>query len=215
MRILAFDASLTGFASAVRRENGEITLREAASRTTATAARDRVGRYNDLLNEVLPAAYLDLEPSGILPTPPIKVDLALIEGYSYASNNPELYELGILLRAHLVQSISPQADIIEVAPMTLKKFCGGHGGADKVAVASALTKRFGVEFKSSNESDAYGLCRLGELIVWVRTPITDDNQPPAWATKDQIEIATRYRDGPIAAKPAKAKKPRKTKESKE
>jgi hypothetical protein len=59
----------------------------------------------------------------------------------------------------------PVSRIIEVPPTSLKQWVAGKGNADKVAVASALTKRYGEEFATNNQADAFGLLKFGEGLL--------------------------------------------------
>ncbi len=94
-------------------------------------------------------------------------DLVLIEGPSYGSNDPGMFD-----RAHLWWSVyrgvleSVDGDrIIIVSPSTLKKYATGKGNAAKAAVFEAAKDRLsGVwpSFKANdNLSDAAWLCTLG------------------------------------------------------
>lgn len=97
--------------------------------------------------------------------------MILVEGYSFGSPAKAhlIGELGGLLRKGLLTI----ATVIEIPPNTLKLFAGGKGNADKVAVAVGLAKRYGVEFKTHHEYDAYGLARLGACLLGWEEPATD------------------------------------------
>lgn len=86
-----------------------------------------------------------------------------IEGYSFGSKGgaiTSICEYGGLLR-HLLTCLVAPEKIYEVAPLTLKKFCTGKGAGKKEMVIGHLMKRYGVEFSTNDEFDAYGLYRLG------------------------------------------------------
>lgn len=122
-----------------------------------------------------------------------------IEGYSMGSNKGQhsaIIEMGYELRRRLC-GLDCTPRVVEVPPSTLKKFCCGAGNADKVAVASALTKRYGVEFASSDEADAYGLARMALCIAGLAEPTND-------AQRESVSVAM---NGTVK----KPKKPRKTK----
>ena len=91
--------------------------------------------------------------------------LVFLEGYSYGSFNTEvLAQLGgiIKLGVYKKTGIAP----IIVSPNTLKKFVLGSGkGQGKEAIKLGAYKRWGVEFKTSDETDAYALARLGLQVV--------------------------------------------------
>jgi crossover junction endodeoxyribonuclease RuvC len=89
---------------------------------------------------------------------PRTLEVICVEGYSMGSNmggHSRLVELGALIRSRL---LGPR--MYEVPPTTLKKFATGSGRGDKAAVASSLTKRYGVEFGGSDAADAYALARM-------------------------------------------------------
>ncbi len=68
-------------------------------------------------------------------------------------------ELGGLMRAMLAALLDVSVSF--VSPATLKQFATGKGNADKVAVAVALSKRFGVDFGGDDGLyDAYSAARL-------------------------------------------------------
>lgn len=112
----------------------------------------------------------------------------LIEGYSFGSNKAghhDIVEYGALLR-ETVLNHRGDAEVLEVPPATLKKFATGKGNADKVAMATALVKRYGVTYGTSDEYDAYALCRLGACWMELEEPQTE------W----QVEAVEKLWDGP-------------------
>jgi crossover junction endodeoxyribonuclease RuvC len=81
-----------------------------------------------------------------------------IEGYSFGSkfSRPHaLGELGGIIRLAILHS--GQAEPLEVAPTTLKKFVTGSGQGEKSVVSKELFKRFGVDLSSNDEVDAAGI----------------------------------------------------------
>jgi crossover junction endodeoxyribonuclease RuvC len=85
-------------------------------------------------------------------------------------------ELGAILRASLnAHEMSSEGRVEFVPPASLKKFATGKGNADKLTVATALMKRFGVDFSGDdNLWDAYGLARLIAAAAGHRDGITAD-----------------------------------------
>lgn len=84
----------------------------------------------------------------------------ILEGYSFGSQGNATtwtHEYGALLR----ESLSQRFDVREVPPTTIKKFATGKGNADKMAVAVAITKRWGLTLQTSDEYDATACCLLG------------------------------------------------------
>lgn len=98
-------------------------------------------------------------------------EAVFIEGYSYGSpaKAVPLGEFGGLLRMELLCN---NLRVIEVAPKTLKLFAAGTGNANKTAVVAGLTKRYGVEYRTDDEYDAFGLARLGACVLGWDKPQT-------------------------------------------
>ncbi len=209
---LAFDSSLTGLAVAAMSYKGAISVAEYGS-AHVESVRGRVGRLVELTNNAVSGALIAMRSHGraFSEEPPC---LVLIEGYSHASKHQahQLGELGFSLRETVLKYIGPAVPVLEIAPPSLKRWAAGKGNVDKAVVASHLSARFGVTFRSNNESDAYGLLRLAELILWAMDAgdhPTPDIKPPKWSTATMREIACEYaivaRD-PSAARPKKPKK---------
>lgn len=87
------------------------------------------------------------------------VDLALIEGYSYASKvgGERLGELGGVIRLSLYAA---GVKIVEIAPPAVKKYATGNGAAAKPKVHGAAVHRAGREFATMDESDAWWLLQM-------------------------------------------------------
>lgn len=90
--------------------------------------------------------------------------LVVIEGYAHASrfNNAMLAELGCAARIAIWEWKVP---VLEVAPMMLKKFVSGDGSAKKDKMRLGVYKKWGFEHDSDNVIDAYGLARIGEVVL--------------------------------------------------
>lgn len=117
----------------------------------------RFARYDRLINDVL-ALCTEAKP-----------DFVMIEGYSYASKGKPIVtgEFGGLLR-HRLLSFS----LIEVAPRELKKWATGKGNANKTLVVVAMTRRYGVEYGTDDEYDAFALARMGAQYSGWEEPAT-------------------------------------------
>jgi len=87
-------------------------------------------------------------------------DLVLLEGYAYSKGDKahQIGELGGVLR---VMFWKMDLKVIEVAPSALKKFATGKGNAKKEDIAVAIYKRWGREFKTNDEADAFVLTQIG------------------------------------------------------
>lgn len=101
-------------------------------------------------------------------------ELVLIEGYAFSSKGK-----GILDRSEcrgiLLDRLEGFPDaIVEVPPSTVKKFVLGQGRStkaqqlSKAMVVSALTKRYGQEFRTDNEADAFALAVMGQIVAGYR-----------------------------------------------
>jgi crossover junction endodeoxyribonuclease RuvC len=121
-----------------------------------------------------------------------KPTVICVEGYSLGHNTPgtaDRLELGGLLRYSICREC---ASVYEVAPSTLKKWATGKHTSDKVQVAVALSKRYGVEFQNDDMYDAYALARMALQIAGHDEP----------ATKQQREAIETV----MSSKPKKTKK---------
>lgn len=169
--VLGIDPSMRGMAACccLRGQDEPVQTRvfESAAVKGLSA---RIGRYQRLVSEI--RELIDAAGPAMV----------LLEGYSYASPNGahQLGELGGLLRLNLVRWQQSQhgRQLIEVSPSTLKQFAAGKGNCKKIEVVTALTKRYGVEFRSDDLYDAYGLARLGACVLgW--DAATNDGQRKA------------------------------------
>lgn len=153
--VVGIDPSLSG--CAVFTSHGE--GKEWKSKKLGDDLRSRKKRYDDLLQAM--AQFIGRTPSHII-----------IEGYlvHMKGNAIGLVEVGWHIRRGLLERF-PKATIIEVPPTSLKKFVTGKGNADKVAVATALSKRYGRAFDSDNMADAFGLMKFGCVLLGREKPL--------------------------------------------
>ncbi len=90
-------------------------------------------------------------------------DVVVIEGYGFASKKivttAEL--VGILKRAFVCEFLP----FITVAPTQLKQFATGKGSSKKEFVMLEVFKRWGVEFKTDDEADAFVLAKIGHALI--------------------------------------------------
>lgn len=149
--VIGIDPSLTGTAVCVMRRDGSHEMHRFTSKP-ATGVCGRVERYMELTNQVF--GVIDPESGTTV----------CIEGYSFASNGQGVYlgEYGGILRRMLCrqQHNCGGEPPIEIPPHSLKKFATGKGNGDKLAVCLAIQKRYGVDFKTNDEYDAYALARI-------------------------------------------------------
>jgi Holliday junction resolvasome, endonuclease subunit len=114
---------------------------------------------------------------------------AFIEGYAFGANNQReaLGELGGVLRITLYDQC---IDMTIVPPTRLKQFATGKGNADKIAMGVALMKEFGLEYPTSDQTDAFWLAIFGRAYLGLtpelpkyRAEIIEDIKNPKKKTK--------------------------------
>ncbi len=157
--VMGIDPSLTGLAICVI-AGVEVTTQRFTSSPEGRAVRSRIARYLHLSDLVMQVA----ERYG--------PRLVLLEGYSYGSQRSasiDQAELGGFLRGDLCEL---KADILEVAPATLKKFATGRGAGTKVALVAAVAVRWRVQFATDDEYDAYALARMARCLAGLDEPET-------------------------------------------
>lgn len=139
MKIVGIDASLTGTGVAVL--NGSLRTERIESKLTGPA---RLIEIRDRVREIVAGA-----------------DLVVIEGYAFAMANQahQMGELGGVLR---VMFYELGLHVLEVNPSLVKKFATGKGAAKKEEMAVAIFKRFGREFRTNDEADAFVLALIGQ-----------------------------------------------------
>lgn len=95
----------------------------------------------------------------------VSADIVVIEGYAFARANQahQIGELGGVLR---VMFHEEKIKYIEAAPSAVKKFATGKGNAKKEDVVLSVYKRWGKEFKTNDETDAFVLAKIGE--AWLK-----------------------------------------------
>ena len=152
--IVGIDPSLkaTAIVAGIGPDVNQYAVCEFGSTSVGDGVRGRIARYEDLTGRVID--WLETAAP---------IDAIYIEAYSFGSNDASakyIAEYGGILRFHLVD-LCPR--IVEVAPMTLKKFATGKGAGKKDMIAAHLTKRYGVMFGTSDLFDAYALYRLGRV----------------------------------------------------
>jgi len=105
----------------------------------------------------------------------VEPDLVVLEGYAFARPNQahQIGELGGMIRLLLD---GHKLEPLIVPPTKLKKFVTGKGNAKKDLMLMYTSKRFGVEFDNSDESDAFGLAMFGAMQQgWCDVPLPQAN----------------------------------------
>lgn len=154
VRAVGIDPSLSATAVCRMESPGKFDMECFEASEPVKTLAGRMQRYEDLARDVTRRIVLDSE--GIV----LDGAIVCLEGYgSSARGNAQvpMIEFGATLRIRLLQTIPP----LEVAPASVKKFAAGKGNADKMAVALASQKRWGVTFETSDEFDAYVLAVIG------------------------------------------------------
>jgi crossover junction endodeoxyribonuclease RuvC len=144
---VGIDPSLSG--TAVACYGGEVI--RLSSPTCEPGVRNRIMRYTFM------ARHVSKTVRGFSDEP----DVIFIEGYSFGSKHggEKLAEYGGILRLTLLQDFV-DTPIIEVMPLSLKKFITGAGKGKKIALIGAIASKYGVTFDSDDEYDAYGLALM-------------------------------------------------------
>ncbi|CEP67860.1 Crossover junction endodeoxyribonuclease RuvC [Moorella glycerini] len=144
--VMGIDPSLTS-TGLVALENGNLILHE-----TLEVKEKGIARLLTLQN-ILERRLFAYKP-----------DLVVVEGYAFARSNQahQMGELGGMIRMLLTQKRVPW---IEVAPTQVKKFATGKGNSPKDIILRDVYKRWGVEFDSSDEADAFVLAKIGQAVL--------------------------------------------------
>ena len=91
--------------------------------------------------------------------------LICLEGYSFGSRGRAVFQTGEL--GGLVRVLLHKTGIkwIEIPPSQVKKFATGMGNCGKDIVLQQVYKRWGMEFKTSDEADAFILAKIGTILL--------------------------------------------------
>ena len=109
-------------------------------------------------------------------------ELVCLEGYGFMSKSGNVQaELGGVIRRRLYKD---KYRYIEVAPSQVKKFASGKGNTQKEFMPLEVYKRWGVEFDTHDEADAYVLARIAEAILMVE----EDKENLSQYTRFQREV---------------------------
>lgn len=185
--IVGIDPSLTNTAVCSGKEGH--WLRTFQSKACPGDVRSRLARFEQLVAQI--ADHLEtLRP----------IDGIFLEGYSVGSHTSgviDRVEYGGLLRWHLLD-LAPV--IVELAPLSLKKFVAGTArapkGEGKTLVIASLARRYGVSFATNDEYDALGLWWFGRCYLGIEEP----------STNAQREVLSKLHQG-HQKKPRKKKQP--------
>lgn len=156
---MGIDPSLTSTGIVILDKHAKMIVHQAiVTKNLGDSVRRRMTRYQPII------ARLD----ELLRT--YQPEIVTIEGYAFGSRTGQVCdraELGGLVRWSVLASGCP---CYEVNPATLKKYTTGVGKGDKTATVAALTSKYGVQFSTDDEYDAYSLSRMGLQLLEYMAP---------------------------------------------
>lgn len=145
MIIIGIDPSLTSTGTCLMSEDGEVIISKVIQPKIIGLERLAFLRQQ-IINIIAKYDVYDIR--------------SFVEGYSHGSSGmrESIAEWGGVLRLTLYEN---NLQIIDVPPKTLKKFATGNGNADKILMGVQLMKEFGMEYPTSDQTDAYWLAFFG------------------------------------------------------
>lgn len=159
--VLGVDVSLTATGVARYYDDGRCTT---GVITSAGRRSDSIVQRADRLASIRGGVY-EWAPGTHLPV------LVVVENPSFGSIGGSAWDRAGLWWHIVARFIALDVPVALVAPKTRAKWATGSGAADKAAVASALTRRYGVEFPSNDEADAGALALMGaHRLGWITAP---------------------------------------------
>lgn len=164
--VIGIDPSLSSTGVVIGSHPEKFHVRHFESSNMGNDVRGRIARAEDLVAHVMNFAQGE------------EISHVVMEGYSFSTpkrydekkkewvpvpqaNAKYLAEYRGILCFHLVAAYPTMPPIIEVAPLTLKKFATGKGKGGKNEIMRDVYKHWGVEFSNDDETDAYVLYRIG------------------------------------------------------
>ena len=114
----------------------------------------------------------------------LRINLCIIEGYSFASRGNALIQMGEL--GGIIRKLLYELNIsyLEITPQSLKKFATGKVNSKKDEVMLQVYKKWGHECTNSDQADAYVLAKMAYHIY---------NQTDEDLNKYQIEALIKPR----------------------
>lgn len=95
-----------------------------------------------------------------------RVNLVILEGYSFASRHSHAHSIGELGGVVKVMLWRESVPFVEVPPTSRAKFATGKGNASKDEVISSISAKTGIVFKGAggnDECDAWVLQEMGKV----------------------------------------------------
>lgn len=150
--VMGLDPSLTSTGVAVIRP----PLHEGAESVfTATiktkAGEDITKRIDYIAGEIIELVLLH------------RPELVCIEGLAFGARGQSMLDLAGL--HHVIRRDLLHYRVEVVAPQALKKFVTGKGNSKKDQMKLAVYKKWGVEFATTDETDAYALAQWGQAFL--------------------------------------------------
>lgn len=90
-------------------------------------------------------------------------ELICIEGLAFGARGQAMLDLAGL--HHVIRRDLMHYRVEVVAPQALKKFVTGKGNTKKDQMRLAVYKKWGVEFLTTDETDAYALAQWGQALL--------------------------------------------------
>lgn len=116
--------------------------------------------------------------------------IVCLEGFSFNSSAAAvpICEFGTHLRQALLDLDENQGRfrVVEVSPSEVKKFATGKGNANKIQVVTAVVKRWGVEFGTDDEYDAYVLARIAMCLMGQARPDNKEQRDIVAAAQERL-----------------------------
>jgi crossover junction endodeoxyribonuclease RuvC len=95
-----------------------------------------------------------------------KLDLVVIEGYSYGSKGRAVFDTGEFGGAVKLLLFKKKIPYLIIPPTSLKKFITGKGNSGKELMLLKTYKKYGSEFSDNNICDAFGLAMMGKAYMY-------------------------------------------------
>lgn len=105
-------------------------------------------------------------------------EIICLEGYSFGSRGRALFQIGELGGVVRVALHDWGKHWMEITPSQVKKFATGKGTSKKDLILQQVYKKWGQEFKTSDEADAFVLAKIGTILLGYEEKLT----------KQQVEV---------------------------
>jgi Holliday junction resolvasome RuvABC endonuclease subunit len=103
-------------------------------------------------------------------------DLVAIEDYFFSEKYGNASELGELHGVIKVGLYEADRRFIKVPPIYLKRYATGDSKAKKDQIMLAAYKRWGVDFATNHECDAFVLAKIGAAVIGYRKGLIKDQK---------------------------------------